>query len=532
MPLWRDNDRLCSVQFPDDFRLSFGPFLCKVNSSANSECDEGAFPMDGKQFDAISKQVASGISRRAALRGLLGAAAGLALTSKAASPLRAQSDPEDPCANCADGTICCDGSPSYCGVCCGDADCPGCETCAAGTCQAVVCGECEVCSEGACVPLACGVCEQCVGGACQPIECGDCQTCIDGVCVSSDACCGVDCGDLLCCPGGWCGECCSSLDCEGGRQCIDGLCESGPGDPCSMCPIGTGCYPDNPIGSCCPPDFALCCGVCTPWGPDIIFENCTGSACICRDQGMTCGYGIDCCDGLTCVDNVCVDGSGDPCSLCPPGTDCYPDNPHTPCCPPDFGLCCGLCMPWGPDIIFENCTGNVCICRAYGKTCGYGIDCCEELECERGICATGCTPAWHACNHDGDCCDELICDKKSRICKENAACHGPWDTCAYDRDCCSGYHCKDGRCAAPKGCIGRGYACHPKLPCCGGLACNGHTCEAPTTGTGGGGSSVTTLPFTGSGSSGDEASLTTLVAMAGVAAAAAKVLRNRPSADV
>jgi hypothetical protein len=142
-----------------------------------------------------------------------------------------------------------------------DEDCAIGETCIEGVCQAVCAGETEVCESGdeCCDGLICvqeggpGTCQ--LPGACQEIDegcsgvapCCDGLACVDNVCVEA---CAAE--DVACETND---DCCDDLVCRGGE-------------------MGG--------GTCVPP------GTCQELG-----EGCAGVA--------------PCCDGLACIDNVCVE---------------------------------------------------------------------------------------------------------------------------------------------------------------------------------------------------------------------------------
>jgi hypothetical protein len=216
--------------------------------------------MDGTQFDALARSLATKGSRRRALIGLVSGTLGLfgASVEEAAAKnckkiknkqkrkkCLAKAKPSPPCTrNCAGKT-------------CGDDGCGGsCGDCFRGSCQGGICicptGE-EVCN-GACI------------ARCAELELRDPDTC--------DCCTGN--GD----PCGLGSQCCSDLcansechgrngleDCTFGAQCQSGVCEAGKctcdGDICGgTCVPGCGTRPDvrrNPVTcDCCLANFTLC----------------------------------------------------------------------------------------------------------------------------------------------------------------------------------------------------------------------------------------------------------------------------------
>jgi hypothetical protein len=133
------------------------------------------------------------MTRRAMLRGLAGALAGVTLTAAEGQAKREGSGCPEGSQKCRGECLTADAfqtDPGNCGSC--------------GT----RCGKCEVCSGGACVPD---------GDPCCGVRCNGRSVCQGGVCVSTCAprCNGKTCGDDGC--GGSCGACGSDQTCERGR---------------------------------------------------------------------------------------------------------------------------------------------------------------------------------------------------------------------------------------------------------------------------------------------------------------------------
>jgi hypothetical protein len=254
--------------------------------------------MDGSRFDALSRALATGHSRRALTRVLSalafsGTLARFGLTESAAKgkhhQRRGQAQGKRPCPPC---------KKRKKGKCKGLL--PDGSACAGGTCQA---------------------------GTCLSVTCGDGQRACQGVCIPSNQCCiDTDCADLAprCCRGTCIPstQCCSETDCpaHSGRICPSGTCVCPPGqeDSGGTCGLRPTC---RPSGSA--PCDATCCSSTTCTGQtrcSTVFDggpchsredcynisnHCVGFTC-CQPVGQGCyGGALPCCAGLSCVGDVC-----------------------------------------------------------------------------------------------------------------------------------------------------------------------------------------------------------------------------------
>ena len=287
---------------------------------------------DDSPLDAVARGLATGMSRREALR-----AGGSALIGALAlSPVDAMAAVTGRCPKhrvschgtcCPKGEICLPpkhhGGHPHCG-------CPAHHSRCAGKCvnthsDARNCGACghhcgsgEVCSSGQCT-TTCAAGETMCAGACvtlasDPRNCGACghacaagEVCSAGQCATSCAVgltqCGASCVNLMTDPS-HCGSC--STPCPGGGTCANGICS---------CPSGT----------------TLCNGSCVNFQTDV--NNCGG----CGTKCSTCFSTPSCVSGTchnSCAPNW-VNCSGNPLDGCNClGTTCN-------------GMCCatGACNP-------------------------------------------------------------------------------------------------------------------------------------------------------------------------------------------
>lgn len=359
--------------------------------------------MDDRRFDALTRALGQGGSRRTLLKGLLGlggvATAGAVLRDTEAAR-RGQSGPptagpqptlapqptapaplpsattvprcpgnQTPCgADC-----CCPAGNTKCGPdCCPDGQAECCDgACCFGTCfgEELCCPPGSRACDGVCYPGGCCTVADC-GLLCQVCGadhvCHSCeevgQICQNGTCVPTitptptitstpDPCAGVVCTTPPIChtaPG----------------RCDNGQCsypQAGAGANCGACHVCNGagnCNPvqnnTDPYGGC--PVGSTCCGaVCTPLDTDANCGFCGNRCNVAEGQGCVAG---------SCVD-VCVP-SGGPCPAALP--------------------CCGTCVSetcYTPCTKRADCTGSsICCCqteRFQQTICVQDPDACERL---------------------------------------------------------------------------------------------------------------------------------------------------------
>lgn len=243
--------------------------------------------MDDRQFDAWTKTLAAGQSRRALLRRLAGGLAGAFAVARwspaAAAPPDHAGKPQGRCpggyTNCRGTCVDLSDHPDHCGIC--NLQCSPGETCCGGVCTQTASFQDDPANCGAC-GNACAVDEVCSGGACQPCGfhgvpcCPPNNTCSEiSFCDPSGICqqCGVLTGDPCCPPDNTCFGDFRFCD-------ADGTCQ-----PCGI--------PDKP---CCLPDNTCGAGICT--GGSCPHCGFLGGPC--------CPEGDPCFEGaFTCTDGTC-----------------------------------------------------------------------------------------------------------------------------------------------------------------------------------------------------------------------------------
>ncbi len=285
-----------------------------------------------------------------------------------------------------------------------------------------------------------------------------------------------------------------------------GPCDCGPCPACQICDATTGQCWANPafVGQDCGSPGQVCqeSGVCAcDAGSCLEGQHCNGIACVC--DATSCPNG--CCDSnRVCRTNVdeacgtgggvcnqcedqCVDGACTCATACPACQSC---NSETGLCRPDLttdGDTCGA---------GRRCQGGQCVCDA--TSCPNG--CCDGNVCRiqnASACGTGggtCTP----CVTPGQACEGgACCASAGSVATVNAPCCAGLTLCANGvcrANCCAGVTCtsddacKDpgvcdpstGLCSAPTR-KGNGAPCDDGDPCLSGSTCQGGICGGGTT---------------------------------------------------
>ncbi len=370
--------------------------------------------------------------------------------------------PGDSCGNsneCGGALSCIDG------VCCsppsiGDADCPGCQSCAVpgslGTCTALpgivsedgsCTGQCTQCVNGTCTDFAeategeCGSCSECSagGGACRARVNGPHTLCTDeccnGSCVAIGATCGgaggataTDCapGQMECRfrSGAWvfvcdtAGAVCTRDTCDTLERVIAGTCDDN-GD-CTGSGTQTECTTCQACSS----------GVCSDLDgrQDLTGSNscttpssCVAGACL-LDNGEPCGTDRSLCASGFCVDGVCCNNA-----------------------------CTGICRSCNS----AQTTADVGVCGSYDASCGSG-SCADSWTCSTGDTVSCGSPG--SCNScSGSMFTPGTCDTADGTCSagSSAACVGGYtcasaitcrSSCSADTECQTGYYCDGSSC--------------------------------------------------------------------------------------
>ena len=406
--------------------------------------------MENRRFDALTRSLAGGISRRGFLAALGATIVGArAVSAQNGCPPGQTANKKGQC-GCPSGTDACPGGcfdlrsdAANCGACgqtciggecrktacrcpagtrlCGgaclptDADlanCGGCgvvcpaapSPCLAAVCQAGACGfvpanEGLACSDGD----ACTAADVCLGGVCTGGEAVACTTdnpCLTASCDPATGCVtapkprGTPCDDATLCNG--------TEACDGAGTCAAGIAvvcaPPGPCQEAGVCDPTTGaCAYANKAddtacdtGNRCTQDSCLA-GACVE-GADIVTPTCTASG-QCRDAGTCVPATGLCSDPATADGTPCDDG--DACTVddtCQAGS-CVP-GPATGACGAANGVACTLDTQCASGF----CTNGVC-CNV--ATCGSNCQRCDVAE-SAGTCRNSC-PGESACMNRGFC---------------------------------------------------------------------------------------------------------------------------------
>ena len=313
----------------------------------------------------------------------------------------------------------------------------------------VDCTENDRCSNGSCIGTPIPGSDECT----VDLDCDDDNLCTDGVCI--DTCCTfVDNSDP-----------CDDLDiCTVADRCIAGICT---GDLLDCFHLDTLCtrgecdgvtgecvsVPDNEGGSC--NDGDLC----------TLLDRC--SAGVCSGDPIDCQDGLFCNGVESCLDGICVPGIP---IECPDGVNCTTDscNEGTDSCDniPKDVLCDNdrYCdgAEWCDQVLdcqvgVRPCALDEC-CDEETQTCGTGVPCVEDGDCDDGLFCNGAESCTDECCQTGqppDCDDEIGCTDDSCDEVNNVCVHTPID----DR-CPSDLYC-DGVivCDPVQGCITESARC-------------------------------------------------------------------------
>jgi hypothetical protein len=422
--------------------------------------------MDGPRFDAFTRAVASGTSRRGFLRGFVGAAAALIAAPNRGGAQAACVAYGRPCAA---GATCCNGAVCSGGAC----RCPA----GAGVCNTTGGPVCKSCPPDQFVGPGCRcLCK--VGGR-EPGPAG-CP------CPNGQVKCGTDCIPEE--------NCCTAADCDDLNPCTVDTCQGGtcvhtpvaPGQP-GVCPSGQVCCSGacTTVAGFCPPEqtFADCectcpgatkCGPeCCVVGQEVCIDDptedfCCPAALACENDTVCCDDGEACC--VVSGSETCVDTA----------TFCPPEQTFSACaCICDAGetICGSDCCVDGQ----EDCIDNVC-CPA-ARSCPGNTVCCPEGQvCIDDPVTDFCCPIAQVCEDvngrqicctGGAVCIDNACCPAAQVCQNNTACCQAGTTCAFDGDgfpvCCAAANL-----CGPVGaqtCCGAGQQCCFNAFCFGGEIC-------------------------------------------------------------
>lgn len=436
--------------------------------------------MDDSRFDALTKALASGRSRRSVLKGLLGLggslAAGGTLRGGDARAARRPTRPVTTQVFCPghlipDGDKCvCPTGLSKCGSeCCNTTSVPqsdpGYTECCDGSCCNGACyGEERCCpttnrgdasfplppSHKFCTtpkgPQCCESGDLCctVDGCCDTLcyggTSGRANCCpLDKICAGGNASASVCCtGNQTCCHGGTNANICVDLTVEG-HCCTDADCN----DSCLVCSDQHICVP-----KCTGQFFNHCC----PNG------SCVPDATWCCPNGEPCSGITKCCDGACCIgdccNDVCCSSAGSCCNdVCCSGPCC--DNV---CCRQDDYCCGGACTS-----ILEDCCNGVPYDQRTQSCCDGKVvsgRCCVDADCHDSryiCCGNNCiTGQEHGCCNGTpygfgfNCCNGEV--QRGQCCQDSQCVSG--ETCCDTKcvtDCCAGHPVEYGQICCPAG---------------------------------------------------------------------------------
>lgn len=347
----------------------------------------------------------------------------------------------------------------------------------------VACTENDTCINGQCTgtPITCVDDNICTGNECNPLT-GTCIAinnilpCDDGdLCTLGDRCLdGVCIGNQIICP---------VSDSKGGCQnstCnrLTGKCELIPvmGESCddgNLCTVEDQC-----VNGICTGINIICnespcsAGVCNPLnGQCVVSENGTpcddSDACtfgdLCNGSGECIGTQVNCTDGNSCTDDVCVDSFGEPScfhrdndNVCDDGTLCtVDDHCHS-------GHCVGtlkVCDDGNPCTNdYCDCDTGECIKNFNWNNCDDGDSCTFNDRCQHGECvgvpiqcSSGGNPCIDAICSGGKCVPTFVpngqsCSIHTNLCIVNSTCHNGVCSHGVPLNCDDGNPCTSSEC--------------------------------------------------------------------------------------
>ena len=431
--------------------------------------------MDDARFDALTRRLAGGVSRRDVLRGLA-SLTGAGLLGRVGRGEAVAADCASTCARLPAGP-----TRDQCQAACAAAD----EARARGEALRACGGdESRLCGGGSAI-TCCGADETCQGGACMaaPVTC----TPIGGICAAGGECCAPNvCADGACvaeCPPGY--RLCDGV-CYAGGCCADTDC----GDGCLVCGTDHVCHSCEDVGLVCQN------GACVTEPAQCGSANCDGCCdangnCRSGTSGAACGANgaacVDCPGQQSCCSGTCANVQTDPAhcggcgDACTSGQMCQKGTCVTQPIQCDATTCSGCCDANG------NCRSGTsgASCGTNGAAC---VDCPGAESCCSGTCANILTDPAHCGACDTPCAPGQVCDR--RICCtpltcQPGECGSPPDGCGGTLDCggCgAGQTCCGGTCADLESdaahCGTCGHACPTGQVCCSG-ACIEPCFEAP-----------------------------------------------------
>jgi hypothetical protein len=312
------------------------------------------------------------------------------------------------------------------------------------------CSDGSTCCSRTCVDLGYGA------TICQPVA--GCRL-TGNFCTSNDSCCGggVNPNGTVMCAGG---------RCDNGQSC------NGVGNICGA-RLGDGGIVDvNASQNCCDGRKDVCkldeSGVprCFGGGSQQCPTGYTGTSPCCINEGATCQFSDQCCNGALCLPKGDGTLSCQRPTCSPVGTACTPgaDAGSSPCC---NGTQCLAAGEFGY------------ACQVPGSTPGGGIDGgTGGRDGGTGTPDAGpvCRPNETSCTSPSQCCSGIC---TSGVCKAPALCQPQNGACTAAADCCQGLKCEvpagstQGTCQPGATCSAGGQACSANNPCCTGLRCEG-----------------------------------------------------------
>lgn len=218
--------------------------------------------------------------------------------------------------------------------------------------------------------------------------------------------------------------------------------------------------------------------------------SCKDGACsetACSDSGSSCSSNVDCCSGLSCINNqcktppVCTDTDGG-INYNMKGTATSTMDSNLPASKEDFANSISRNLSTFTDFCLNNVHIEEYSCGSNGFITVNSGFC--QYACENDACVSSCRNSGQSCSQSAGCCPgqgTCVGNFGNSICQTSASCQSSTQSCSATSDCCSGLICSGGVCLTPQtnqtSCKSFRSSCSSSLECCKEFSCIQNQCR-------------------------------------------------------